>query len=202
MTQRRPRRKRFTVILSRSQKEVILADDSRQAADHYTSKGLTVLEVREGDYRQRDATPSGARPCFLSIRKASAMLGLRLPVEVKLSGRKSFNLGGYIPVPTDPSIRISGGKARGPLDTAPIGFRHQIEVKSWLTAEEMGECLWHELTHAQQFEREALPLGISVRNILKAWHTDYHDGTGYSQKRQEREACANMKNNSTIPLAR
>lgn len=203
----RARRSRFTAALTRPtsnevERKVILAPNASLVRSHYESQGYTVLEVRAGDYRFDGQRPTGAKPSALGIRQASVMLGLTLPVEVKVVSHKGARKGHHIATPTDPSLRVSGNKVYGDPRMAAPTFKHKITVKSWLNAADMGEVLWHELKHAQQFEREALPGAQSAADALQTWRDLYFEGSSYNQKRHEREAVAAQSNNNTIPLAR
>ncbi len=205
MSNRRPRRSRFTVtgtarFSNAVEKKVALAYDAAGARRVMESLGWTVLEVHSGDYRVPSA-PLGAKVNMLSVRTAIKELGLRCPVEIKMSNRAQFQRGLHQAVPTDPSIRQVGKKVYGAEDAAP-DFKHVITIAAKQTADAMGETVWHELTHALQVERECIPGAQNAREVLQRIKAIYRDGTTYEAKRWEREANAAMANNARLPLAR
>lgn len=184
------KRSRHTVTYSphgssEVKREVVLCYEASSARSHFERRG-TVLEVRKGDYRtearkaeqRRIQRPTGARPNYLAIRQQVENLGLRLPVQVKVTGHHGRRLGVH---------KFDG-------DT------HQILVKNWLDRERMGQTIHHELEHAAQAERVAH--NLRGRAAALAWHRAYRDGTSYRHKRWERDARAAEARNAGNPLAR
>lgn len=198
------KRTRFTAHLSNGEKRVILAYDPYTAGAYYRSLGYEVDRVTKGDFR-RDARkaeqrPTGARPNMRAIREAIEFLGITLPVEVKVTTRKGGRYGAHTPIPTGGNAHVRNGRVSN-LATA-TGWKHSITVKAWLTVEQMGETLWHELAHAMQFERDARPGRQRPEAVLRAWKTAYCDGTAYDRKPHEVEARSYEGFNSESPLAR
>lgn len=128
------RRSRFTVVLAGQDAHVILAYSSDDVRRHYESIGYTVVRVTRGDFRKPTA-PAATGPRFrvndAALREAIDLFGLRLPVRVRLHARCGITNGSY---------RFEG-------------TYHNIMLKSYRTAQEASETLWHELTHALQAER-------------------------------------------------
>lgn len=196
----RKRRTRWTVTFDDGRKEVILAQTAADARAYYINASGRVARVEKGDYRLTSRPATGAQPDLAAITEACAFMGLRLPVEVKLSPRQRGAYGNYWPLPTGGQVRAVGNKIHN-IDSA-TGWKHRITVKNWLTVEQMGETLWHELTHALQFERDALISGLTPLAINRRWRSDYHDGTAYDHKPAEVEARGNQEFNREMPLAR
>lgn len=193
------RRQRFTVsthLAGETKNRVILAPDDRSARLHYERKGYRVLSVRKGDYRaqaaraQRNAQlrTTGARPNMLSIRTAIKELGLRYPVDVKVIPHKSGRSGQHKAI-------------LGPAHSS-FSLKHEIFVKDWLSADEMGGTLWHELTHAMQWERDIAAYAKTNKHATELYKEVYNDGTSYKAKGWEREANRAKANNSRLRLAR
>lgn len=181
----RQRRTRYTVEFhSDTRKMVILAYNSADAAEFYTRRGFNVKRVTKGDYRKPHKPITGARPDHTAIQEAASFLDLSFPVEVRTSSRQGGAYGHYI-------ARYRAGR-----------WRHSIMVKSWLDAEQMGRTLWHELTHAMQFERDSFRPGLAPNEVRTRHNSRYRDGTSYHQKPAEVEANSYMDYNSEIPLAR
>lgn len=182
---RRPRRSRYTAEMYDGEKKVVLAYSGAEATDFYVRKGFDVLRVTKGDHRKVTKLPTGARPNSRAIREACDFLGVALPVKVRVTSHQGYTHGMHT---ARPSI---GG-----------GWYHDILVKSWLTAEQMGATLWHELAHAMQFERDALNDHQTQQEIATAWKRAYLDGTSYRQKAAEVEARSYESHNDEIALAR
>ncbi len=98
------------------------------------SRGYKVVRVVKGDYRQPAAPATAARAWRVdpeALKAACDLLGLRLPVKVRFNARQGATAGNY----------------------RHKGTYHDIMLKSYRTAEQASETLWHELTHAMQAER-------------------------------------------------
>lgn len=197
----RARRTRFTCDLASGEKKVALAHSADSARRHMESLGHIVLEVRAGDYRALPSRASGAKVNYLSLRQAVAELGLSYPVEIKMSTRAQFQRGLHVTVPTAPGVRLKGNKVYG-AKGAPVAFKHRITLSATQSADEMGQALWHELTHAAQVERECVPDAADMAAVLSNIKRAYRDGVSYEEKRWEREANAAMANNDRLRLAR
>lgn len=199
MKRSRPRRTRYTVTLASGEEKLILAYDAAGARDHYERRGLAVIHVVKGDLVNGPAArPQGGgwRIDRANLRQAIEVLGIRHPVEIKQTSRVGNQQGRHRPTPTGGQVYIRGGKVYNP-DTA-TGLKHSITVKSYLTPEEAGRTLWHELTHAMQAERiEGTPA-----QVLRALHAQYRDGTPYRHKPMEVEARSFGSWNDDCPLAR
>lgn len=201
------KRTRFTATLTRPTsnevvRKVILSYDASSVRWHYERLGFEVLEVKKGDYRKASrppARPTGARPHQQAIQEAIDFLNIKLPVEIKLTSRAGGRYGAHTPVPTGRNVSVRNGRVYN-LDLA-TGWKHKITVKNWLSAEQMGQTIWHELAHAMQFERDALPVGLP-QDCLRHWRTSYRDGTAYMDKPLEVEARSYEPHNSELPLAR
>lgn len=185
MNYRRARRSRYTVEMSDGSKQVVLAYSGGDATDFYVRRGHEVVRATKGDYRKINKPITGARPNTFAIKEACDFLGVKLPVKVRVTNHQGWTHGMHTA-----RHRIGGG------------WYHDILVKSWLTAEQMGETLWHELAHAMQFERDALNDHQTQREIALAWKSAYRDGTSYRQKAAEVEARSYESHNDEIPLAR
>lgn len=66
-----------------------------------------------------------------AVRLARARLGLRHPVEVKITSQRS-----------------TAGRYKGLAES-----RHRVTISTHICPSEAGQTLWHELTHARQRER-------------------------------------------------
>jgi hypothetical protein len=75
------------------------------------------------------------------------------------------------------------------------GSHHSITLSKLLSADQAGETLWHELTHAAQSER----LGDDTFERL---YRMQNGGVGYRGNRFEREARSNQKRHYSEPLIR
>lgn len=180
------KRTRFTVEFADGTKKVCLAYTGPEASAYYSVRGWSVLRVTKGDYRKTVKRPTGARPNRARIREAIDFLDLALPVNVRVVNHQHGCYGAH--------------KAK--YDAATGQWSHDIIVKSWLTAEQMGHTIWHELAHAMQFERDAWRPGLDVFTIRRTWHTAYRDGTTYRRKPYEVEARSYEPHNDEIALAR
>jgi hypothetical protein len=166
------------------EKRVGLFYDGAQATSWYVQRGYDVLRVTKGDYRKVHRPATGAQPNMLAVREASDFLGLMLPVKVRVSGRQGGLAGAW-------TAHYRAG-----------GWYHDIVVKNWLSVEDMGRTLWHELVHALQFERDSFRPGLPPREVVTRHNKAYRDGTAYRNKPWEVEANSYMDYNSEIALAR
>lgn len=172
-----PRRSRFTVTCHAPGEPVslvvILAYSAEGARRHYEDRGQTVVRVQSGDYRMK-ALPTGGgfRIDQEAVEEARGLLGLKMPVKIRLNGRVG---------PTNGNYRLRGRQ-------------HHIMVKSYLPAEKATEALWHELCHAMQAERSG--------GTIQAWieYHDTQRGYSYWDRPMEREARALATDMRDIPL--
>lgn len=210
------RRTRFTATIQRPgtgvTRKVILAYEAASVRAHYERLGWTVLQITRGDYRTRErqqarvaTRPRGGwtldRP---ALAEAIELLGIKLPVEIKQTGGQPGvgRHGAHGLRPSGGSVRIQGGRCYN-TDTA-TGIGHHITVKSWLTPDEAGRTLWHELAHCAQSERvmNRLPDSATIRDCIMAWHRAYRNGVSYEHKSWERDARDHEPMNDDLPLAR
>lgn len=132
-----PRRSRYTAFFEGREPSVILTYSAENAREYYTKRGYTVVRITKGDHRkqaharEREAT-GGFHIDRAALKEAQRILGLKLPVKVRLHGRHGQ---------TDGNHQFKGAW-------------HNIMLKRYLTPEEATEALWHELTHALQAERQ------------------------------------------------
>lgn len=202
---KKSRRKRYTVTFADGREPAVaLAFSAIEARVYYErAKGLPVASVTEGDYRALSA-PTGARPNQENIAEAMAFLGLELEVDLTLDPRSKFQRGMHRPMPEHPFLsyrnsRVFGGKLVLATDAR---WRHQVRIASKQDAETMGETIWHELTHALQFERDSGYAAVgTVHDVLIRWRNSYRDGTSYEEKPREVEANDYMQYNKELPLA-
>ncbi len=126
------RRSRFTVHIVGREPRVVLSYTSAGAGEHYERMGYTVLKVVKGDHRKPVALP--ARRFVIdqpALADAIDLLGLKVPVKIRYNSRQGATAGNY---------RFRYGA-------------HDIMLKSYATAAEASQTLWHELQHAVQAER-------------------------------------------------
>lgn len=203
------RRQRFTVEIvapgNVTSKQVILAYSAQSVIDHYNRRGIAVVGIEKGDFRKvrAAAKPSGRyAKNERAIREAIAFFDLKLPVEIKLTGHQGGRMGAH-------TLSLKGGQVvhRGTrvygAQTATSLF-HKISVKNWLTPEEAGRTLWHELTHAMQAERAfaGLPSDASPYERAKAWQgcAERSRRIPYSRRPIEVEAREHESMNDSLPL--
>jgi hypothetical protein len=194
------KRQRYTVRFHDGREpQVALCYDPEWCWDHFDN----VASVTKGDYRSLKAKPkSGARPHQANLQEAIRFLEIQFPVEVKVTGRADWQWGSHRVEPTHYAIGKRGEKFFG-TDLVPAEdgrWVHRIRVHESLSAEEMGRTLWHELTHAMQFERD-VPMTGSVRDAMQTSHKHYRDGKAYKAKAAEIEADSMMEHNHELPLA-
>jgi hypothetical protein len=166
------------------EKKVILSYDASSVKWHYQRQGYIVMGVEKGDYRKaQNARPrTGAKPDMASVREAIDQLGIRLPVRIHESMRQGGAQGHHI---------LRKDRQRGDA------LYHDIMLKGWLTAEQMGRTLWHELAHCVQSESF-----LASDDPQRAWRMAYRDGTSYRMKRWERDAREHEALNDDLPLCR
>ena len=117
---------------------------------------------------------AGTRFSVPAVREAIAYFGLVDPIEVKFSG---------------------GIHRRGCHRYAGKGQPHIITVSTYLSPEEAGRTLWHELTHAAQREylgQEEFTAQYRLESATK----------GYRGNKFEVEAREHSDLNAEIPLAK
>jgi hypothetical protein len=204
------KRSRYTVTMQSGVKHVVLAYSLQEARTFYERRGYSVTNVTKGDFRktaQRAAqSSSGAKHVPAAVAEAIDFLGITLPVDIRYSSHSGGVYGRHSAYPTGAGIRVSGNRVFGLREhTAETAtFRHRILLKSWLSADQMGRTLWHELAHAMQFERDHY-IGQEDRNasaVMRAYHASYRDGTAYLHKPAEVEARSYEPFNDETPLAR
>lgn len=187
---RRPRRTRYTVEYTPDnsntvERVVVLALSAANAdatiRNYWRNHGRYGLPLRvtKGDYRKATKPATGAAPNMLAIREACTQLGVELPVRVHTSMRQGGAYGHHI-------LRKENGN-----------LYHDIMVKGWLSVEQMGRTLWHELAHCVQSESF-----LDSSDPQRAWKVAYRDGTSYRMKRWERDAREHEDLNDDLPLAR
>lgn len=189
----RPRRSRFSVTFADGSRKVILAYTAQGAVDHYRRLGKRVVGVVKGDYRiDAQRAEGGWKLDRAAYREALDFLGIKWPVEIKVTSREGSRHGAH---------RLAC--VRGVVV-------HRITVKDYLTPEQAGKTLWHELTHAMQSERCAAKVAadcgwderhmpISAR--MEAWReTDEREGS-YRTRPIEVEARKYEAYNEALPLA-
>ena len=208
---RRTRRTRFVVNLSPQSgglpiQRQILAYDAMHVRSFYERQGYVVgsiAPVRRGALTASPA-PSGGGWTLdrMNLQQAVEFFGLKLPVEVKQTGHQGGRMAAHVLDPRGGSTYTRGGRIYN-LDTATHRV-HKITVKSWLTAEQAGRALWHELQHAAQAERVMTP-GMTPADHLRAWNRTLRSengGIAYMRKPIEVEAREAEPLNDDCPLAR
>jgi hypothetical protein len=205
------KRSRYTVEFEGGAKRVILAYTAPDADSYYRRfhpEHGTPLRVTKGDYRKRDVQALPSRPQWrkhaANIQEAIDFLGLTQPVSIKVTGRRGGRHGAHQLRGVDGRDRFY---RRGLLSdfevAADVG--HYITVKSWLTPQQAGETIWHELCHAMQAEQVIATLAApaSPRDKYDAWNTCEAKGKGvtYLRKPIEVEAREYQRFNDEIPLA-
>lgn len=189
---RRPRRKRFQVgyVRNGEHKTIDVIAHTQEAAEETAQRhGYQVTSsriVRKGE-RFKLPTDGGWSLIENAFFDACAELGIEFPVSIQKTSHKGARMGRHR------ADSLNSGKPY-----------HNITIKSWLTAEQAGRTLWHELRHAQQCEALAVETGteFGTDDFIRAWREVYRDGTTYRHKRWEREAVATEPNNDRLPLAR
>ena len=174
----RRRRQRFTVTCSHRSsdevvKRVILAYSAIGAGDYYATRGYTVLEVARGDYRAQQAGGWHWSIDQEALDAAVELLGLKLPVKIRFNSRVGNTNGNY---------RLGAGY-------------HDIMLKTYRTAQQASQTLWHELTHAMQAERAG--------GTRAAWLADLEKSRGkYQRCPREIEARAMARDMADLLLCR
>lgn len=132
-----------------------------------------------------------------ALAEAIALLGITLPVSVKITAHGGRTLG------THRFKAMHGTFMRDKsTDTASGGMYHHICIRSWLSVEQAGRTLWHELTHAMQAERET-DRNAPLREQFEGWRfcAARGRGTTYRAKPIEVEAREHEPLNDDLPLA-
>lgn len=177
------RRCRYTATISHRESDavlrrVILAYDAGSVQRHFERCGYTVLDVHRGDYRvearmANAKSGGGFTVDQAALNRAIQTLGLRLPVRIRFNSRVGSTNGNY---------RFMGGY-------------HNIMLKSYRTAEQASETLWHELTHAMQAERAG--------GTLEAWAKEQRKSRGkYQACPREIEARQMSRQMSDVRLCK
>lgn len=188
----RPRRKRFQVgYVSNGEHKTIdvIAYSQERAEETALKHGYQVTSSRVVRKGERFEVPADGG-WYLNeeaLYDACAELGIEFPVALQQTGHKGARMG------------------RHRADSTASGMPyHNITIKSWLTAEQAGRTLWHELRHAQQSEALAAETGteFGTPEYSREQRRVYRDGTSYREKLWEREARATEPNNDRLPLAR
>lgn len=203
------KRSRYTVTVSRLgsaaiDRKVILAYSALGARQYFENRHYTVLEVERGDYRRTERAaryvPEGGGFSIdqKALAEAIELLGIKRPVQIRLNGKVGPTHGTHRWVPRSGKFKVNPN-----LDTATGGMLHRITLKSYLTAEQAGRTLWHELTHAMQAERESAD-AATMREAFEAWRFCSARGRGiaYNRKPIEVEAREHEPLNDDLPLAR
>ena len=162
-----------------------------------------VISIRPTPRRRRQAAP--ATPGWLvdetNLARAIKDLKIKFPVRIKTTGHRGGRLGAH-------QLRFGYDAPRGTRIPAGTHFYHHITVKSWLSAQNAGETIWHELTHAMQAERAIRESakenhGASLVTLKKAWENHpMRKGRRYLTRPCEVEARSYEHRNAQIPLAR
>jgi hypothetical protein len=192
------------VTLSGNVRKVVLAHSAENARDYYTGMGYRVLSVEAGDYRIDAVTSStGWRLDRKALAEAVEFLGIECPVNVKQTGFRGGRFGAH-QLRGVLRGRFMSGKVSDFARADTVG--HYITVKSWLTPEQAGQTLWHELCHAMQAERAmaTLPAPSDPSVQYGAWVACSARGNGvaYNLKPVEVEAREYEAFNDERPLAR
>lgn len=175
------RRTRWTVTMADGERKVILDYSGDSALLYYRVKGFDPVKVVKGDYRHAEAMGDGTGWTLnrANYRAALDFFGIRLPVTIKQTSHKGGRYGAH-------QLRPSGG------------LHHHITVKSWLSPEQAGQTLWHELTHAMQAERCAAD---NPGRELVAWRQTPERRGAYARRPIEVEARSYESFNVELPLA-
>lgn len=203
------RRTRYTFTMSHESsndivRKVVLCYQPDVMRRHYVECGWTVLSVERGDYRRearkQAMVPQGGgfKINQANLREAIDLLGIKLPVQIRYNGKAGPTNGTHRFAPR--SGKFMHDQER---DTARGGMVHRITLKSYLTADQAGRTLWHELTHAMQAERETRE-AQTMREAFMGWRFCSARGRGvsYSRKPIEVEAREHEPLNDDLPLAR
>jgi hypothetical protein len=173
------RRSRFTVYLGGvASPRVCLGYTSQGVRDHCERLGYIVTRVERGDYRKKAmaeqaASVGGFVIDHAAVRDACELLGISKPVKIRFNSRLGSTNGNY---------RFREGY-------------HDIMLKSYRTAEQATETLWHELCHAMQAERAGDEIAWDA--VLREQHR-----TPYSRRLIEVEARQMATDMADIPLAK
>lgn len=198
----RPRRSRYTVTAQRPivgvKQHVVLAYDAHGARRYYEARGWTVIQVVKGDLVNCAPAAGGWTLDRAAFRAAVEFLGIKMPVQIKQTGHQGGRYGAHQFAPARGKFMKD---AR--LDTASGGMIHKITVKSWLSPEQAGRTLWHELCHAMQSE-QACADATTMRDQFMAWRfcSARGHGVAYNRKPIEVEARSYETFNDEKPLAR
>lgn len=179
------KRQRYVATLASGREVHVLAYEHGRACaladQHYPGQ---VVDV--GLFQRPQRPPQSWRIDNVAVTEAKAFFDLKLPVQIKKTSRQGGRRGAY-------DLRLDAhGRAY-----------HHITMKSWQTAAQAGECLWHELTHAAQYERVIGDArGSLALDRRRAWRNANVKGTHYKSRAIEVEAKASEAYNTACPLVR
>lgn len=146
---RRKPRKRFECIVILGGQEItklIIAPNAESVRAHYTGRGYKVKSVVPYNTAHVKAKNGGGWKLSNAYwRKALEEFGLQLPVVVQQIGRVGDTNANY-------RLLMRGQEPRGVVVPRGANLFHLVKAKSYHTAEQASESLWHELTHARQAE--------------------------------------------------
>lgn len=177
MANRRRNRYRFLAERGGTAAKVdVLAYTAEQARQHLESLGHYNIEQIIKRRPRISAADAMWQPNLTSIERAKSLLGLKHPVQIKLTGHLGGRQGCYV------------------LDRRHNRVVHHITVKNWLTVEKAGETLWHELCHAMQAE--------ACGAMTETWSKVSREGGKYWDRPVEVQARQFERRNDMMPLAR
>jgi hypothetical protein len=128
------------------------------------------------------AKDSGVRVDQEALAQAVELLGLKLPVRIGYKG-------GRPGVGSHGSHIVTRGAAA-----------HKIVLATGQDAESMSRALWHELTHASQYEWIIEQVGGDMDRAFRIWGRTRHGR--YEDRTIEREARAGEARHEELALAR
>lgn len=189
-TKTKPRRQRFVVTY--------IKNGNRTTIDVLAfSKDSAVLTAHRNGIQPLSIVPftKNARPSYRlnqgAIAIAKRQLGISWPVSIAYKGKER-------------------GTHKARIDAKGTPY-HQICLNAFLTPEDAGRTLWHELRHAQQSEELSRSCGSmpGTPEYSRAHSLAYlgkrpgqRRGTNYRTRLWEIEARQTEKNNDGRPLAR
>lgn len=146
---RRKPRKRFEVIVVLGGQEItkrILCPSMESARDYYTERGYRVKSIVPYNTAHVKAKNGGGwKLSTAGFAKAKSDFGLILPVLHQQIGRVGTTNANY-------RLLMRGQEPRGIVVPRGANVFHLVKAKSYHTAEQASESLWHELTHCRQAE--------------------------------------------------
>lgn len=182
------RRTRWEVTLSQGSVVTTgyaLAYSADAVREWYTRRGYMVVSVTAARKPRAHNKIAKWALNHAALRTAQRELRLAWPVEIKLTGHEGGRYGAH-------TLASRNGQ--------PM---HKITVKNWLSPEQAGRTLWHELTHAMQAERAAAKFcATGYAQARAAWSKDPGRLGSYRSRAIEVEARSNERRNNDIPLAK